>query len=257
MFSDKNKTFRIICSDENQLVSVDRALLGRVESQISSIRGMRVNRGNPDMEFWFLSRSENIGFFMLRITKHRAHEKVLHKGELRPELANILCRMSKPSDTDIFLDPFSGYGAIPLERAFSFDYNMIFAIDNDKQKVDYIKQKIKEIRNNKIKKVFFVKNMDSLHMNTIEDEFIDKIVTDPPWGLFEDVGMEIEDFYSLMIKELYRVLKPGGIMVVLTAKKTEFEKCLSKYENTFIPDKKYDILVSGKKAGVYRIIKNK
>ena len=88
-----------------------------------------------------------------------------------------------------------------------------------------------------------------------EDCSVNKIVTDPPWGLYEDVGMEMEGFYDKMMKEMYRVLKTNGIIVILTANKDELEKVLLNFRNKLKILNKYNILVSGKKAAVYKIIK--
>lgn len=254
---DKAKSFRIIASRENKLVSVDKKLLELVEMRISKVKGLKIDRSKPDIEFWFLYRSERLGFFMMRLTKHKAYEKILHKGELRPELSHILCSISEPDADDIFLDPFCGYGSIPIERALSFSYNMIFAIDRDREKIKNLRQKIKESKYKKMKRSFLAKSGDSLNLDTFETHFIDRIVTDPPWGLFKDVGMNIAEFYPLMLKEFYRVLKTRGIIVVVTAEKEEFENSILKFGNNMELEKKYNILVSGKKAAVYKIIKVK
>ena len=60
---------------------------------------------------------------------------------------------------------------------------------------------------------------------------------------------------GLMLKEFYRILKTGGLMVALTAKKEEFENILDEYKDKIILKEKYNILVSGKKAGIYKIVK--
>lgn len=90
-------------------------------------------------------------------------------------------------------------------------------------------------------------------MKAFENDFISKIITDPPWGLYKDIK-NITAFYALMMKEFVRVLKSGGIIVLLTARKNEFEKVLSKHKNLDLLEK-YDILVSGKKSAIYKIKK--
>jgi len=246
------KTFRVVTSRENQFVSVNRSWLERIESRISGIKGLRLNRAKPATEFWFLYRSEGYGFFMMRLTTHTAYEQTLQKGELKPELAYLLCFLSEANAADIFLDPFCGYGAIPMERALAFPYNMIFAIDKDPAKKKFVRNRLKAAR---IKKTFIVKNQDALNL-AFDVNFIHKIVTDPPWGLFEKLDLAVADFYTLMLKELGRVLRPKGIMVILSARKAEFEQALSSFEGRQLTLlNKYDILVSGKKAAVYKMRK--
>ena len=249
----RNKKFRIITSKENQLTAVDKNLLRSMEQKIASSFGLTVDRAKPDLEFWFLYRSEKIGFLMLRLTRHTAYEKILNKGELRPELSHIMCLISHPSRDDIVLDPFCGYGSIPIVRATHFPYNMIVALDKDKGLVDDLKYKIKNLN---LKKTVHVIQANALDMESIFVRgTIDKIITDPPWGFYEDIGMDISIFYEKMLKEFHRILKPGGVIVMLTARKSEFESCLGGYENEFELCHKYDILVSGKKASIYKIIK--
>ncbi len=249
-----SKKFRIITSKENQLTAVDKSLLRSMEQKIAHSYGLRVDRAKPDIEFWFLYRSEKIGFFMLRLTKHKAYEKVLHKGQLRPELSYILSLISEPKADDILLDPFCGYGSIPIARAIHFPYNMIFASDKDKGLVKRLKQELKKTN---LKKPILVKAADALDMGSVfEDEFIDKIITDPPWGFYEDLGMDISIFFDRMLGEFHRILKPKGVMVLLTARKIEFESSLAKYKDEFELCHKYDILVSGKKASIYKVVKN-
>ena len=67
--------------------------------------------------------------------------------------------------------------------------------------------------------------------------------------------IDISEFYSSMLREFYRILRLNGIMVVLTARKGEFENAISKFKNKINVKRKYDILVSGKKASIYKLIK--
>lgn len=249
---ETGKTFRLIASNENEFVSINNALRVKIENKIKLVRKLHLNKSKPDIEFWFLYRSEGYGLFLKRITSHTAYEKLLERGELRPELSHILCLMSRPHEHDIFLDPFCGYGSIPIERSLSFPFNMIFSTDNDLVKIKYIRNKIKNIP---IKGTFIPKLQNALDLKSFEDNFIHKIVTDPPWGIFEKMDMDISNFYYLMIQEFHRVLKREGIMVILTARKTEFENALVNFSESLKLTDKYDILVSGKKAAIYQIVK--
>ena len=249
---ERGKSFRIIASHENQLVSLESHLRNAIEKKLSGINHLRVNRSKPQIEFWFLYRNEGYGFFLKRMTHHTAYEKILQKGELRPELSHLLCMLSEPEKDDIVLDPFCGFGSIPLERASSFPYNMIFAVDKDPDNVHFVKRKAKKLSR---KQPLIVKCQDALDLHVFEDNFIHKIVTDPPWGFFEDVNMDMTHFYVLMLQEFCRILRREGIIVILTASKEEFTHALSTIEGKLSLIDTYNILVSGKKAAMYKIIK--
>lgn len=250
-FNKSQTTFRIVVSDRNQTVSIKPGLRQKVEEQIAASTGMRVNRAKPKTEFWFLNRSEGVGFFLFRLTSHTAYEEVLEQGQLKPEICHMLCFLSEPDENDIFLDPFCGYGSIPLERAIAFPYNMIFASDQDPEKKAFVRNQLKKI---KTKGLFIVKTLDALALDSFEDNFIDKIVTDPPWGLYENDTMEsIQPFYNQMLEELVRIVKPGGLLVILTARKIEFEAAQQSFNGQTTLVNQYDVLISGKKAGIYKL----
>lgn len=250
--AEAGKTFRLIASDENRFVAMDERLRQAIEAGISGVKGLRVHRAKPDLEFWLLHRRSGAGFFLKRLTSHTAYEEILAKGELRPELAYTLCFLSEPDPGDIVLDPFSGSGAIPFERDRAFPYNMIFAADKDPDQVRTLRQRLKSI---KTRDTVIAKRQDALAMAGFEDGFIHKIVTDPPWGYVEDVGMPLNDFYDRMLAEFSRVVRPGGLMVVLTAQKAVMARTLAQRRPALALLETHDILVSGKKAAIYKVQK--
>ena len=240
----KFKIFKIFTSLENQLVSIDGKTMYKLVDSLKSKTRKEYNAIRADAEFWLLYRSEKIGFFMLRVTKNK---KKTAKGELRPEITNLLCKLSNPKETDNFLDPFCGSGAIPLERSRICGYDKIFAMDINKERTSELKNTIKNIKNSKLQKYFFVKNGNFLE-NSFQDGFFDSITTDPPWGLFEEID---DNFYPKMMQEFARIIKPSGKLVILTAQKSLIQ------ENTsgFKLKKQYDILLSGQKAAVFLLEK--
>ena len=234
-------TFRVIASVANQLVALDTEVMGALERRIAEKTRMRPHRAKPEHEFWLLERSEGYGFFALRLSHHQAYDKSLQKGELRPELANILCRLSDPAPRELFLDPFCGSGAIAIQRATFFAPGLTIASDNDDRKVEALKERIKELG---LRKRVVVRRDDALKLARYEEGSIHKIVTDPPWGHFAGPEQPMEEFYRAMLAELARVLRPGGKLVILTAQGLPADERLALV-------RKFNILVSGKKAAVY------
>lgn len=243
-------TFRIITSKENQMVAVDKQLVLKLEQQISRILHLRIHRSNPDYEIWFLLRRESYGFFMLRLTRHTDYAKIREKGELRPELATVLCFLSNPQASDVFLDPFAGSGAIPFKRAKLSPYTQITAGDNDKQILNNLRRK-----NNSSKQPLSVATLNATAMQSIATETIDKIVTDPPWGLYMGKELDLPIFYKAMLNEFYRVLKLNGILVLLIAKKELFAEVLAMFSEELVVLNTYHTLVSGQKATIFKVQK--
>ena len=245
----KATSFRIVASKENQTVSPNSNLLIQTEKLFSYQWNLKVNRSLPDVEVWFLLRSEGSGFVGIRIREKNNFKKTIAKGELRPELANLLCWISDPEKDDVFLDPFAGSGAIPAERAKSFPYQKIIASDLNQELFNQLNQRLHKVTNRVI-----LGKWDALNLTEIEDRSVDKLVTDPPWGLFSHRDVDLQVFYTNMLEEFGRVLKTGGLLIVLTAQKGLFERALDK-DPKLKPTKKFDILVSGKKAAIYKVQK--
>jgi predicted RNA methylase len=245
----KAAAFRLMASRANQTVAIPRDLLERLERFFSHRLAIPTNRSRADVELWFIERSEGCGLLGLRVTRTAPAAKHLQPGELRPELAHLLCLLSEPAKTDAFLDPFAGSGALPRARAQGFPYRQITALDADPAIADRLRQRLpKDAR-------ITCGSGDALHLAHIADGSISKIVTDPPWGLFEARRLsELVDFYSAMLAEFTRVLQPGGLLVVLMGQKERFEAALAGHPQLALAGK-WDILVSGKKAAIYKIEK--
>lgn len=241
--------YRITASRHNQTTPIDRDTLAELERVFSRKLGLRVHRTLPDVEVWFLERSEGIGLAGVRLTRRAATEKELQRGELKPELANLLCQISEPDKDDVFLDPFAGSGAIPLERARSFAARRILAYDVDPLAVKHIRARAAQE-----KARLTVEEGDARALRRVADGAVDKLVTDPPWGLFEAQNQTtLGGLYAAMLGECERVLKPGGLAVILMGQKELFESAIAQTGLHML--KRYDVLVSGKKAAIYKLRK--
>lgn len=247
----KVRSFRVVVSRQNQLAAVDREQREKLEQKLSRISGMRVDRSGPDTEFWLLSRREGRCYFLKRLSKHTAYDKLLHPGELHPELAFLLCWLTRPLHTDIVVDPFCGYGAIPLQRCKRFPFRALYAFDVNAGALAETRKKLPE------RETVVAERRDFFALRREKPELfgaVDAVVTDPPWGLYEDVPMELSEFYRRMLLEISAMLKVHGRAVVLTAGKEEFRAALGA-----VPDLKlcrdYHVLVSGKKCGIYLLHK--
>jgi tRNA (guanine10-N2)-dimethyltransferase len=85
----------------------------------------------------------------------------------------------------------------------------------------------------------------------ISDGSIDRVITDPPWGRYGkyDTG-ELDDLYRQSLFQMHRVLRKKACAVVLTAYQAFPEFAV---EAGFTIEKQYNILVSGKKASIYKL----
>ncbi len=250
LMPNKKRTFRVVVSEENKLIGINNNTMLQIEKNISNITRLTVDRKNPGCQFWVLHRSEGHTFFAIRITELKSDDKGRARGELRPQLAYVLSRMSEPTENELFIDPFCGSGSIPLARAKMTKKGLIIASDNDGQLISMLKEKVKKLD---LKKKFVVRQSDALELHNYYHACIHKVVSDPPWGCFEEIS-DIFDFYDALFNELLEVLLPNGIMILLIGTEV-FPEVLEKYKESCSLLGKYDILVSGKKASIYKIKK--
>ena len=251
----KFNTFRVIISSENQLVSIHNELKSKLENLIISQSRLKLNKSNSDTEFWILYRTEGFFYFLKRLSKHTAYEKILNKGELHPEIAFLMNWFAEADKNDILLDPFCGNGSIPIKRALHFPTKQIYAFDIDNAMINIVKKKIlsrKSLSNmaNIVIKQVDIKNLDKI----LPNESINKIVTDPPWGLHENIETDIENFYFLALSKMEKALKYNGIIVLLIGRNVDIEKILKNFPNLCLIQN-YKVLVSGKKANIVKIKK--
>ncbi|NMB57117.1 methyltransferase [Candidatus Beckwithbacteria bacterium] len=91
--------------------------------------------------------------------------------------------------------------------------------------------------------------------SNLKPDSVNKIVTDPPWGYFAKQNMNLFNFYQKMLTVFWSLLKRNGILVLLIGNRDLFDKLLLQFQNQYQLLNQYNILVSGKKASVYKLKK--
>ena len=241
-------SFRVRFQNENQFAKVDKNLTRRAEDYILSNSKLKLDRLSPTNEIWFSIRREGFAFCGELISKREFTEKNLNKGELRPEIAYFICCFADIKSEDTILEPFCGYGSIPTQLAKKFRFKKLYISDIDAERVNLTKSR-KQI-SNASEGVIDCQVADAMSLNNIENKSISLVITDPPWGYYEDID-DINDFYNRMFRSFDRVLKTDGRMVILSARKEELEQ--TAVANGFKIKNSLHTLVNGKKAGVYLI----
>jgi tRNA G10 N-methylase Trm11 len=251
----KYKSFRVVVSSENRLVQVADGLKKKIEKLISSQSRLVLDKSNPDAEFWVSRLNDGFCCFMKRLSKHSAYNKILNKGELHPEIAFMMNWLAEADKNDLVLDPFCGYGAILVMRALHFPTKQIFAFDRDVKMVNIAKKKLAKRKSLANMKNILVKKVDIKDLDKeLPPESVDKIVTDPPWGEYVKLEMGVNEYFYFVLSQLEKVLKNGGIIVMLAGREIDIASLLSKFPNLSLLQN-YNMLVSGKKANMVKIIK--
>ena len=240
-------SFRTRFVRENQFEKIDKKLVIKVEENVLKRSKLKIDRVSPSTEIWFDIRREGFAFCGQLISKREFTEKNLNKGELRPELAYLMCCFAELKENDVIAEPFCGYGSIPIQLVKKFHFLHLYVSDIDEEKITVLKEK-KQFKQNDFVSIDV---QDAFSLKQIKDNSVDVIISDPPWGFFEDVG-DIALFYDKMFCSFKRILKNDGKMIILSARKDELEYAAEK--NNYKIIEKVDTLVNGKKACVYMII---
>jgi len=145
-------------------------------------------------------------------------------GMIPPKLAQIMINLAQINDFEgLIVDPFCGSGTI-ISEAMLMGYKNLFgsdisprAIDDTYKNISWIKE-LYDLQNIKLKTL--VKNVVSLS-KFIKSGSVTAIVTEPFLGPqrglieFKTVSRNLEELYSLAIKEFNTILKSGGRAVMI------------------------------------------
>ncbi len=240
-------SFRYMFSDANKLSAVNGGTRASLEKAIS---GARVDRVSPETELLILKRSEGIVLFLLRLTKREGTEKTLARGELSPAVAACMAHLVRPTSGGVFLDPFSGHGAIAQARIAMGPAKRLLLSDNDPEMVKEMQSRKKLSKPN-----VEIRLADAMKMREwVAQGSVSEISTDPPWGLFSPLPEPAPVFYQKMLAEFAWALAKGGRLCVLTADKISFEEAVAQNAD-FEFGARVDMLVNGKKAALYPAIR--
>lgn len=238
-------TFRVMFHVDGELIPVSPRAKHALESEIGYASGQRmVGRGTGE-EYWVVGRTD-FDYLMLCRRHIRPKRAAKAAGAISHELSSLLVAASKPQPGDVFLDPFAGSGSFTNAR-MSFPATRIVYSDSELERLQAdFPPAVRESR-----AVEFFSD-DALALPSFKDHEVDVIVTDPPWGEYEELPLALPEFLGAMARSFDRVLDPrAGRFVILIARKAaeEAEKALTggnlKIGST------HEVLVNGHPATVF------
>lgn len=240
MFINGNyyRLMKIAGNQPKQIVAAERS---KIEQDIEQNLKLKNNTHLSNNDFYIIERTSGTSLLALRLPRSKFKRETLQSGELRPELAHILCLAAGINAKHTVLDMFAGYGAIPLEAVRGFGCKKVIALD---------KERFSKRHENKAIKWH---QTDAAQMDFLANNSIDRIVTDPPWGRF-DATLDLQTLYTDFLKETQRVLRAGGVAVVLTG----YEDAVTAFGEFRKLELigSWNVLVSGNKATIYKLRKS-
>jgi tRNA (guanine6-N2)-methyltransferase len=115
------------------------------------------------------------------------------------------------------LDPFCGSGTIPIEAVSVLPQSArIIGMDLDPKAVTGAQRNLDACG---LSGRVSIQKGDATRLSEyLEPESVDVIVTNPPFGVRLGRDLAFEEFYQQCVHEFSRVLKPGGVVVILAVK---------------------------------------
>jgi SAM-dependent methyltransferase len=207
----------------------------------------RLVEDHAPLEIWLtLLRDEALYGLRLsdRTMRHRTY-KVSHlPASLRPTVAAAMVFLSEPQPDDVFLDPMCGAGTILIERALAGRHCCLLGGDVDPEAVatalDNIGPRYKPIS---------VRHWDATSL-PLEDGSVDKVVTNLPFGAQMGTHQHNVRLYPPFLRELERVMRPGGKLVALTSERDLLESTLSNTPRLHLQDT-FNIVLLGRPATIH------
>jgi tRNA G10 N-methylase Trm11 len=246
-------SYRVMIQQGSRLVHIPRAVQIKIRKTVETGTHLTYNPRKAKTEIRFLLRNDGRGYLGVSHISQKPFDAMpIVKGALHPRMAHMLNLFSLPTDVDVFLDPFAGFGSIVYDRARFFPSHKLIASDLNASLVSQLQARFKG------KKDAQIVVADARRLDYIPDSVVTRVVTDPPWGLYDKDIDDSEDLYRDLFSELARVMKPEGIFVILSYQKKDIENAViavNKRDNREICiDDSVKTVINGKEAWVWRMI---
>lgn len=201
---------------------------------------------HADIEFWATMIDGEL-IIAVRLTdetmRHREYKVAHLPGSLRPTIAAAMNWLAEPSPDDTMLDPFCGTGTILIERAHLGRYRLLLGSDRDPEALraatTNIGPRFKPLE---------LHPWDAAAI-PLADGSVDKIVTNLPWGMRHGSHGENRRLYPRFISEFRRLVRPGGLIVMLTAEMRLMNELMTR--EAFHAERHVRVNVLGAVAAIY------
>ena len=214
------RTFRVISRLSGRhhpfrRIDFERAVQKALRDRLG--RGWRPVDDGGDVEFW----ANLIGFDFicgLRLSdasmRHRGYKRAHIAASLRPSVAASMVWLTEPHPRDVFLDPMSGAGTILVERGLAGPHTLLLGGDIRARALASAAENIGPRHKPRLLLRWDARNLP------LRSGTVDKVATNPPFGKRLGTHRENRALYSALFRELDRVLRPSG-RVVLISSETE------------------------------------
>lgn len=236
------KPYRLMFSEDGKLTGVPANSRTRLEAAVSKETGGRLlPRGGGD-EYWTIARSAlDEVLFCRRLARPKRPDPP--KGALAPDVAQLVVNaIGRSRSSDVILDPFAGSGALIAARTQK-PYQQ--AICSDLGYADGSARLQPQLaRRAGVRKL----SDDARELTSVPDESVDVVVTDPPWGEFDQHDSPPTALIGAALGSIRRVLRNNGRLAMLVARRMAGDVAELWTDSGFAIKWSYDLLINGHPA---------
>ncbi|GIV90214.1 MAG: RNA methyltransferase [Chloroflexus sp.] len=244
----RNGSFRVVARMVGKH-RFQRYELGRAVSD--AIRDGWPGRWQPvneeaDLEVWAtLIEQELIVAIRLSDASLRIRGKIAHlPASLRPALAATMVMLTQPAADDIFLDPMAGVGTILLERAAAGPFTALYGGDISPAAVTAMQVNLRGIHGQ-----ITIRRWNATKL-PLPDASVTKVAVNLPFGTQIGEGEDLEELYRDVLRQIARVLKPGGRLVTLVANQQLLDRARTHAAPVLRATARHRVLVLGHRATI-------
>lgn len=186
----------------------------------------------------------------LRLTTESLHQRtrIAHvPASLNATLAYAMCVLSDPQEGEVFLDPTCGAGTLPIERAAIGAARMLAG--------DIFPQPLEMARRNFEAHGLCIGlcRWDARAL-PVPPDTVDKVCANLPWGRRAGSHTVNKHLYPRLTREMARVLKVGGLAVILSLEKRMMQRVVARHGWLRI-ERTLPVSVGGLKPTIYLVRK--
>jgi tRNA (guanine6-N2)-methyltransferase len=150
-----------------------------------------------------------------RTMRHRSYKLEHRPASLRPTIAAALIRLAEIGPRHIVLDPMCGAGTLLAERLVAAQQMRGGCAPVWGGDVDYSAVRAAAVNLRRLGPALLTR-WDAARLPLASDA-VDRIVSNPPFGKQLSSPEEVTPLYRAMLREYDRVLRPGGLAVLIVS----------------------------------------
>ena len=235
--------FRTMVHIDGQLAPISSRDRAALTTTIERATGQRLLSRGGGQEYWIIGRREfKRILFCARLARSAPAQKAA--GALSAELSAMIVAASSPRPNDVVLDPFAGSGALLGARS---EYPSKTLIYNDLALKEHRGRLDARLKG----KHFTALAEDAFNLRGVPSGSVDVVITDPPWGEYEELETKFAEWAQQFAALISRVLRPESKRFVVLINRRNSQALKDALRHASLPaSRSLDILVNGHPATI-------